>query len=211
MYANLEMTPAPTLPEPTPGTDEELFLRFRETGDRGLFEQLVHRYERELYSYLRRYLSDVELAADTFQATFLQIFLKRAQFAAGRKFRPWLYAVATNQAIDAQRRNRRHRLVSLDQRHSGEESDVGKLVDLLVSSAPDPAADVNQVERQAVVREAVQQLPEILRSVVMLVYYQGLKYGDAAVALGVPVGTVKSRLHSALAKLSETVKQKYSE
>jgi len=191
--------------------DEELFLRFRETGDRGLFEQLVHRYERELYSYLRRYLSDVELAADTFQATFLQIFLKREQFAAGRKFRPWLYAIATNQAIDAQRRNRRHRLVSLDQRHSGEESDVGKLVDLLVSSAPDPAADVNQVERQAVVREAVQHLPEILRSVVMLVYYQGLKYGDAAVALGVPVGTVKSRLHSALAKLSETVKQKYSE
>ena len=119
MYATLEMTTASTLPEPAPGTDEELFLRFRDTGDRSVFETLVHRYERELFSYLRRYLGDSELAADTFQGTFLQIFLKRDQFEAGRKFRPWLYAVATNQAIDAQRRNRRHRLVSLDQRHGG--------------------------------------------------------------------------------------------
>jgi len=211
MYATLEMTTAPTFPEPTPGTDEELFIRFRDTGDRSLFEQLVHRYERELYSYLRRYLGDLELAADTFQVTFLQVFLKRDQFEAGRKFRPWLYAVATNQAIDAQRRNRRHRLVSLDQRHAGDETEVGKLVDLLVSSAPDPASDAARVEQQGLVREAVNELPESLRSVVHLVYYQGLKYRDAATALNIPVGTVKSRLHAALLKLNENLNQEKPE
>lgn len=211
MYATLEMTTASTLPEPAPGADEELFLRFRDTGDRSVFETLVHRYERELFSYLRRYLGDSELAADTFQGTFLQIFLKKDQFEAGRKFRPWLYAVATNQAIDAQRRNRRHRMVSLDQRHGGEEAEVGKLVDLLVSSAPDPSANVARDERQALVRQAVEKLPESLRAVVHLVYYQGLKYSDAAQAVGAPVGTVKSRLHSALLKLNEYLKQNPSE
>ena len=81
---------------------------------------LVHRYERELYSYLRRYLGDAAMAEDAFQGTFLQIHLKCGQFEPGRKFRPWLYTIATNQAIDAQRRNKRHRMVSLDRRQKGE-------------------------------------------------------------------------------------------
>lgn len=208
MYATLEMTSASNLPENAPGTDEELFLRFRDTDDRSLFEQLVHRYERELFSYLRRYLGDQELAADTFQVTFLQVFLKREQFEQGRKFRPWLYAIATNQAIDVQRRNKRHRVASLDQRHSHDDSDVGKLVDLLVSGTPDPLTDVTREERQGVVRGAVEQLPELLRVVVNLVYYQGMKYRDAADVLGVPVGTVKSRLHAALVKMGEYLKQR---
>src|SRR5436305_14497208 len=111
-----------TLPEPTirpvqqPASlsDEELLLGYRESGDANLFSELVRRYERELYSYLRRYLGDASMAEDAFQATFLQVHLKCDQFEEGRKFRPWLYTIATNQAIDAQRRNKRHRSVSLD-------------------------------------------------------------------------------------------------
>ena len=97
-----------------PVTDEQLLLRYRQTGDRELFAQLVYRYERELYSYLRRYLGDAEMAEDVFQAAFLLVHLKCGQFESGRKVRPWLYAIATNQAIDVQRRNKRHRMVSLD-------------------------------------------------------------------------------------------------
>src|SRR5690606_19500070 len=81
-------------------SDEQLLIEYRETGGRELFAQLVQRYERELYSYLRRYLGDAEIAEDVFQATFLQIHLKREQFEEGRRFRPWLYTIATNQAID---------------------------------------------------------------------------------------------------------------
>src|SRR5207253_3560441 len=66
-------------------TDEELFLAHRLHRNPKAFEELVHRYERELYSYLRRYLSDATLAEDVFQATFLQLYLKAGQFEEGRK------------------------------------------------------------------------------------------------------------------------------
>ena len=95
-------------------TDEVLIRRFQQSGDTAAFESLVHRYERDLFGYLRRYLHSAEMAEDVFQTTFLQVHLKRDAFADGRRFRPWLYAIATHQAIDAQRRNRRHRAVDLD-------------------------------------------------------------------------------------------------
>jgi RNA polymerase sigma-70 factor, ECF subfamily len=182
--------------------DEELLQRFRSGGDESAFEALVHRYERELFSYLRRYLGSAEMAEDVFQATFLQVYLKKEGFEEGRRFRPWLYTIATNQAIDAQRRNRRHRMVSLDQRTG--DDDVGALVEMLAGR--DQTADDRMAGEEAKewVRSAVQDLPDALRSALVLVYHQGMKYREAADVLGIPVGTVKSRLHSALLKLNES-------
>jgi RNA polymerase sigma-70 factor (ECF subfamily) len=191
-------------------TDEQLLLAYRESGDREAFARLVHRYERELYSYLRRYLGDAEMAEDAFQATFLQIHLKCEQFEQGRSFRPWMYTIATNQAIDAQRRNRRHRMVSLDQT-SGDGEDLGKLVDLLISGDVDPLDSVDGMERRQQVQDALDALPEHLRSVLHLVYYQGLKYREAADVLGVPVGTIKSRVHTAILKLTDAWKQAHAD
>src|SRR3990172_10650471 len=91
-------------------TDEELLAEYRLAGSPQVFETLVRRYERELYNYLRRFLGNTVLAEDAFQATFMQVHLKCHLFDGQRKVRPWLYTVATNQAIDIQRRNRRHRL-----------------------------------------------------------------------------------------------------
>jgi RNA polymerase sigma-70 factor, ECF subfamily len=187
-----------------PWTDEELLLSYQKQGDRRSFEQLVHRYERELYNYLRRYLGDAQMAEDAFQTTFLQVHLKCDQFESGRKVRPWLYAVATNQAIDAQRRNRRHRMVSLDRRLAGDDGEsVATLVELLDGGEQDPLEQLRSAEREEVVRDAIEQLPEALKETVLLVYYQGLKYREAAEALSIPVGTVKSRLHAAVYKLNE--------
>jgi RNA polymerase sigma-70 factor (ECF subfamily) len=184
-------------------SDEELIDRVRTTDDAAAFESLVHRYERELFSYLRRYLGSAEMAEDVFQATFLQVHLKRENFEDGRRFRPWLYTIATNQAIDAQRRNRRHRMVSLDQRTGGDD-DVGTLMEML--SGRDETADQRLEDEEARdwVRAAVDDLPEALKSALILVYHQGLKYREAADVLGIPVGTVKSRLHAALLKLNES-------
>lgn len=185
-------------------SDEQLLLDYRRTGERELFTQLVQRYERELFSYLRRYVGSAEMAEDVFQATFLQIHLKCEQFEEGRRFRPWLYTIATNQAIDAQRRNRRHRMVSLDRVGGREERDeVGKLLDLLESEDVDPVTHASQIEEGTQVRDAVAGLSEPMRHVVQLVYYQGMKYREAAEVLSIPVGTVKSRLHSAIAQLNE--------
>jgi RNA polymerase sigma-70 factor (ECF subfamily) len=185
-------------------TDEALLLDYRAHGNRWVFDELVNRYERELYSYLRRYMGDATAAEDVFQATFLQVHLKCDQFQEGRRFRPWLYTIATNQAIDAQRRNKRHRMVSLDRtNNSDSQDDIGSLMTLLTSKEPGPAAQLETEERRDWVRNAVGRLPGQLRSSVNLVYYQGMKYREAAEVLSIPVGTVKSRLHSAVLKLNE--------
>lgn len=185
-------------------SDEELLLAYRDTGRRELFTQLVSRYERELYSYLRRYLGDAEMAEDAFQAAFLQVHLKSSQFEEGRKFRPWLYTIATNQAIDAQRRNRRHKMVSLDRvSHGDSGEETGKLANLLEAASPSPISELSAAEQADWVQRTIAQLPEAMQSVIHLVYYQGLKYREAAEVLDVPVGTVKSRLHAAILKLNE--------
>ncbi|HQU43445.1 MAG: RNA polymerase subunit sigma-70 [Planctomycetia bacterium 21-64-5] len=184
-------------------TDEELLSAYRESAAKLAFAELVQRYERELYNYLRRYLGDPVMAEDAFQGTFLQLHLKCDQFEPDKKVRPWLYMIATNQAIDAQRRNKRHRLVSLDRRNSADDEEMGTLVDLLVSKEVGPADQMESDERREWVRNAVSELPPTLLSAVTLIYYQGLKYREAAEILDVPVGTVKSRLHAAILKLHE--------
>jgi RNA polymerase sigma-70 factor (ECF subfamily) len=184
-------------------TDEQLLLEYRLTGGPAVFEVLVKRYERELYSYLRRFLGNSVLAEDAFQATFMQVHLKCELFDSQRKVRPWLYTIATNQAIDIQRRNRRHRLVSLDRPNRIQHEELGTLLDMLGSREVDPSARLDQSEKRQWIREAVGALPEQLASAVRLVYFRGLKYREAADELSVPVGTVKSRLHSAVKRLGQ--------
>lgn len=181
-------------------SDEELLLRFREDGDMTAFNELVQRYERELYSYLRRYLGDAHLAQDVFQATFIQIHQKADLFEEGRRFRPWLYSMATHLAIDAMRKRGRRAAVSLER--PSRPGDGGAVRDVLESDVPGPLAELEDEEQREQVREAVDQLPEHLRDAVMLVYFQGLKYSEAADALDVPLGTLKSRIHAALARLN---------
>jgi RNA polymerase sigma-70 factor, ECF subfamily len=190
----------------TAWTDEELLLEYRDRDDRPAFEELVHRYEKELFGYLRNYLGDTEMAEDVFQQTFLQIHLKCDQFEPERKLRPWLYAVATNQAIDYRRRNSRHRMASLDRRISNhDDSDSGAFVELFDSPSRGPVEESQDAEERDILRRAIDELPEQTRQVIMLVYYQGLKYREAADILCVPVGTVKSRLHAAIQKLGEAL------
>ena len=192
-------------------TDEELLLEYRQTGNRELYAQLVYRYERELFNYLRRYLGNAEMAEDAFQGAFLQVHLKCEQFQEGRRFRPWLYTIATNQAIDARRRNKRHRMVSLDTPREQDHEDVGRLVNLLESDDRSPLDSAVSAEREKIVRRSLDELPENLQSVIQLVYYQGMKCREAAEVLEIPVGTVKSRLHAAVAKLTDVWKTSYIE
>src|SRR5262245_59864058 len=119
-------------------SDEELLDHFRR-GRSEAFGQLVRRYERELYGYLRRYLGDACLAEDVFQNTFLQVYVKSGQYEPGRPVRPWLYTIATHQAIDALRRHGRHQALSLDEgRAEGGEDELANLMDLLESRGPSP-------------------------------------------------------------------------
>jgi len=186
-------------------SDEELMVRYREEGRAEVFNELVRRYERELYRYLARYLGDPSLAEDVFQNTFLQVHLKRGLFENGRPFRPWLYAIATHQAVDSLRKVGRHPTVSLDQRVSGGsgEAEAGNLIDLLVGEEDGPLSQLQDAERQQWVRDSIARLPETLRQTLILAYHQDLKYREIAEIQKIPVGTVKSRLHAALEKLQQ--------
>ena len=184
-------------------SDEELLALFRQ-GPHEAFGALVRRYEGELYGYLRRYLGDRDLADDVFQNTFLQLYTKIDQYEPGRPVRPWLYAIATNQAIDALRRQNRHQTVRLHaEAEEAGDSEMPSLLTLLEHQGPSPLEQLQSEERKQLVRATVEKLPDFLKQVVILAYYQGLKYKDIADIMGIPVGTVKSRLHTALCKLHE--------
>ncbi len=184
-------------------SDEELLERIQQ-GERDVFGALVRRYTGELFGYLRRYLGDHNLAEDVVQNTFLQVFLKIDQYEAGRPVRPWIYTIATHQAIDALRRQGRQQMLSLDQDSGDSDRANGpQLTNLLESQEPGPLDQLEEGERRRMVRAGVERLPDFLKQVLILAYYQGLKYTDIAEIVGIPVGTVKSRLHAALVKLQE--------
>ena len=189
----------------TPISDEDLFSRYRDSADPDDFNELVRRYERELFRYLSRYLGNPSLAEDVFQNTFLQVHLKRGLYEDGRPVRPWLYSIATHQAVDSLRKAGRHPTVSLDRRvaSSGGDGDPGSLVELLVGEGAAPLAELQEQERREWVTRSIEKLPDTLRQTLVLAYYQDLKYREIAEILKIPVGTVKSRLHAALAKLQE--------
>jgi len=184
-------------------SDEELLARFCR-GQADAFGALLKRYERELYGYLRRYLGDSDLAEDVFQNTFVQLYIKSGQYEIGRPVRPWLYTIATHQAIDALRRNGRHQALSLDQNQKEmDDGEVRSLLELLETRGPGPVDLAEAEERRQRVRASVESLPDFMKQVVILAYYQGLKYREIAEIMEIPVGTVKSRLHAALVKLQE--------
>jgi RNA polymerase sigma-70 factor, ECF subfamily len=192
-------------------TDEELLLTYRQTLDRRYFENLIRRYERELYTFLRRYLGDTQLAEDTFQATFLSVHMRMNQFEEGKRFRPWVYAIATNKAIDCQRRNRRHRISSLDAAIGDRDSvpdSLGKRIVDDTMSPPDAAMFEESGQR---VRDVVAQLSPDAQHLIQLAFYQGLKYAVISEILGIPLGTVKSRVHTTMRKLSEIWLRMYPE
>src|SRR4051794_31003075 len=184
-------------------SDETLLSRYRDSGRTEDFDTLIQRYQNELYRYLTRYLGDRALAEDIFQNTFLQVHLKRGMYEEGRPVRPWLYSIATHQAVDALRKVGRHPTLSLDQRVGSGEADAGNLVDLLVGDEEGPLAELQGQERRDWVRESVARLPDTLRQTLLMAYHQDLKYREIAEILKIPVGTVKSRLHAALAKLQD--------
>lgn len=183
-------------------TDEEIVNAYLQTRNSQDFERLVRRYERELYTFLRRFLSDVQQAEDVFQATFLSVHLRIDQFETGRRFRPWLYAIASNKAIDYLRRNRRHQVASLDAKTTYGDSEDSMINRLSGNGAtPDEKAISNETGSR--VRAAVQELSEPTQRLIQLAFYEGMKYSDIAEILQIPLGTVKSRVFTAIRKLNQ--------
>lgn len=189
---------------PPADTDEALLTRVRD-GDRAAYSALLLRYERELFGYLRRYLGREDLAADVFQNAFLAVYAKAKQYEPGRPARPWIYAIATHAAIDAQRKEKRQRVHAADPLPG--DGDTRTVLDLAVADDADPGEWADLEEQKRAVRAAVDDLPDSLRGVVVMAYFQGMRYQEIAEALAIPLGTVKSRMNAAVGKLAGVLKR----
>lgn len=176
--------------------DREL-LRAYLQGDAPSFDALVDRYARDLYGFLYRFVGDAALADDLVQETFLQIHVAADSFDLARPLKPWLYTIAANKARDLLRSRVRRQERSLDAPGGGRDSELS-LADVAeaATEAPDQRSDVNDERHR--VRALIARMPEHLRVILILGYYQQLPYAEIAEILGIPVGTVKSRLHSAV-------------
>jgi RNA polymerase sigma-70 factor (ECF subfamily) len=193
-------TIAPVESVGTHSTDEELVAAHLR-GHAQAFPILMERYRPELHGFLQRFIGSRAAAEDVFQETFLQIHLSAAAFDPTRIFRPWLYTIAANKARDWYRKDRRRRGVSL-QTPIGENGD-GELIDLFAADIHQPAQPLTLREESALVKTAVDALPTIHREIIVLAYFQRMNYQQISEILQIPLGTVKSRLHSAVAAFAD--------
>jgi len=182
-------------------SSDEALVAAHLNGHPQAFPLLMERYRPELHGFLQRFIGSRAAAEDVFQDSFLQIHLSAASFDPARVFRPWLYTIAANKARDWYRKDRRRRGVSL-QTPIGENGD-GELIDLFAAKIHQPAQPLTLQEESALVKKAVDALPTIHREILVLAYFQKMNYQQIADILQIPLGTVKSRLHSAVAAFGD--------
>jgi RNA polymerase sigma-70 factor (ECF subfamily) len=183
-------------------TDETLLDQYRQ-GDRGCFRKLVDRYQRELYHFLVRFLGDRAAAEDVFQETFLQVHQSAEQFDVNRRFRPWLFTIAANKARDLIRAQSRRPTNPLQASISAHDEESGEFIDLMHSAAELPSEPMERQELQQLVQNAVMSMPDNLREILLLSYFHQFPYKQISDILGIPLGTVKSRLHAAVAYFAD--------
>ena len=163
-------------------------------GDPDAVSGLIGRYQHRLYRFLVRMVQDPAAAEDLFQQTWIRLLEKIGSYDARRSFEAWLFAIARNLAIDHLRRRRG---ISLD-----EVDDTGLApVDRLASGGADALERLLDFERGAMLAAAIAELPAIHREVLTLRFEEDMKLEQIAEVAGVPLSTVKSRLHRALESL----------
>jgi RNA polymerase sigma-70 factor (ECF subfamily) len=183
-------------------TDEQLLAEYRQ-GDRNSFAQLMSRYQRELYHFLVRFLGDRAAAEDVFQETFLQVHQSAEQFDLSRRFRPWLFTIAANKARDLIRSQARRPTNPLSASISPGDDESGEFIDLMQSTAAMPDDSMQREELQELVKKTVMHMPEHLREILLLSYFHQFPYKQIGDILDIPLGTVKSRLHAAVAHFAD--------
>jgi RNA polymerase sigma-70 factor (ECF subfamily) len=184
-------------------SDHQLLRRIRER-DAVAFDALFARYRSALHRHLARTLRDEGLADDLAQEAFLRVWLHADQWREQGSVRAWLFQIATNLALNhlrAARRRPQQPLDPTDDRRADEEEHP--LPSWLIDTASlGPEALIEQAEQRASLRRLIDELPEEKREVMRLVHEAELAPREVAEALGLPEGTVRSRLHYARKQLA---------
>ena len=168
------------------------------SGDREAFGQLARKYQDRVYNLALQIVGNSEDAMDVTQDTFLQALSHLDSFRRSSRFYTWLYRIAYNCSIGCVRRRRRS--VSM-------ESITEEYGDTFVSNVDAPDARASRADDVAILRDALQKLSAEYREPLILREIEGANYEQIAETLGVPIGTVRSRLHRARAALREILER----
>jgi len=183
-------------------SDAELLTRYT-AGEEEAFRELVNRYKNSLYAFLRQFLNRHDLVEDVFQETFLQLFSSRDSFDTSRPLRPWLFTIAANKAKDALRKWQRTSAVQIGTMADSQDLSFDDMLNTVTSDDTMPYEELQKGETASRVGQIVADMPENLREILILAYFQRFSYKQMAEILGIPIGTVKSRLHTAVGRFAK--------
>jgi RNA polymerase sigma-70 factor (ECF subfamily) len=182
--------------------DDAALLAAIKTGELGAFTGLVERHQRSLINFFYHLCWDRQAAEDCAQEVFLRVYSHLDTYEPQAKFTTFLFRIARNLWIDRMRTAAVHgKPLSLESQGSG--GDERALQDRVAGRSPSPVEILARREQQDALRRAIDQLSEEQKAVVILSEIQGMKYQDIGAILDVPVGTVKSRMHTAMEKLKD--------
>jgi RNA polymerase sigma-70 factor (ECF subfamily) len=183
-----------------PVSEELMLVNAARGGDVASFEQLVRKYDRNVFRIAQHITQNREDAEDVVQDAFLKAFTNLGQFQGQSKFYTWLVRIAVNEALMRLRRRRPERMVSLDEDiNTGEDTIPREVADW----SPNPEQLYNQSELREILQKTVQGLPPSFRTVFVLRDVEGLSTEETADALGLSIPAVKSRLLRARLQLRE--------
>jgi RNA polymerase sigma-70 factor (ECF subfamily) len=183
-------------------TDAELFERYA-AGEEAAFCEIVNRYKQGLYAFLKHFLNRRDLVEDVFQETFLQLFTSRDSFDPARPLRPWLFTIAANKAKDALRKQRRTAATPIGTIAKSDEMSFDEMLNSLTSDNTTPSDELERSEVASHVRGVIANMPENLREILILAYFNKFSYKQMSQILSIPIGTVKSRLHTAVGRFAK--------
>jgi RNA polymerase sigma-70 factor, ECF subfamily len=182
-------------------TDEQLIELCKER-DISALEEILDRYRNPLMGFIYSVIRDYHQAQDIFQETFIRVFREANRFRTGAVFKTWLYTIAMNRCRDTIRRRKRRPTISLESEWGGADGESGqKVMEKVASDDPGPREEAGGRELEEILRREMSGLSEEHRKVVILNRLNGFKYHEIAEILGIPSGTVRSRLHYALDEL----------
>ena len=174
--------------------DERHLIERCKRGDLSAFNELVLRYEKQVYNLAYRLTGNYDDANDVASDTFLRVFNSIGKFRGDSAFSTWLYRIVTNVYLDARKRRTAHPHCSLEECL---EVDDGALVREIEDPSDGPEHRVEEAERHAALLAAINELPDFQRVIIVLYHIQEMPYDEIADILGMPLGTVKSRLNRA--------------
>jgi RNA polymerase sigma-70 factor (ECF subfamily) len=184
----------------TGNMDELALVEAAKKGDIAAFEELVKRYDRNVFRIAQHITQNREDAEDVVQDAFLKAYGNLSQFQGQSKFYTWLVRIAVNEALMKLRRRRPERTVSLDQDVETDEDTIPREV---ADWSPNPEQQYNQAELRELLQKTIQGLPAGFRTVFVLRDVEGLSTEETAEALGLSIPAVKSRLLRARLQLRE--------